>query len=68
MDHSIADHCSVLFGLPLAAFRSEASDPVDVRSEEVVVLRRCLIDHERTTSLGSAFFGVLKECFVEPGD
>jgi membrane fusion protein (multidrug efflux system) len=57
----------VLFGMPLAAFRSEASDPVDVRSEQLIVLRRCFIDHERITTLGPSSFGVLKECFVEPG-
>ncbi len=64
------DHKSLvlaIFGLTLAADRAEASDPVDARSAKVVVLRRCVIDHERITALGSPLVGILKECLVEPG-
>jgi RND family efflux transporter MFP subunit len=47
--------------------RTDAAGPSDSRSDEVVVLRRCTVDHERISSLGSMLYGVLKECLVEPG-
>jgi RND family efflux transporter MFP subunit len=37
-------------------------------SKELVVLRHCLIDHERNSGIGAALFGIMKECLVEPGD
>jgi membrane fusion protein (multidrug efflux system) len=57
----------LLIGLPFSGLRAVASDPAAERSDEVVVLRRCLVDHERISLVGPSSFGVLKECFVEPG-
>jgi RND family efflux transporter MFP subunit len=57
----------LLIGTSLTASRVDAVDPAGARSEEVVVLRRCTIDYERISMVGSSLFGILKECFVEPG-
>jgi HlyD family secretion protein len=46
---------------------ARAADPVDP-SADVIVLRRCLVDYEKTATLASMLNGVLKECLVEPGD
>jgi|GEM_PF-1884942 len=46
---------------------ADAADPVDP-SAEVVVLRRCPIDYERSATLGSSQYGVIQECLVVPGD
>jgi len=53
----------LLLGFSPACPRADAADP----SGEVIVLRRCIIENERVTSLGSSFYGILKECSVEPG-
>jgi RND family efflux transporter MFP subunit len=57
----------LLIGLPLSGLRAVASEPAAERSDEVVVLRRCLVDHERISLVGPSSPGILKECFVEPG-
>jgi RND family efflux transporter MFP subunit len=63
--HLIVGLLSVL--LSLSSRSGVASDRAPERSDGVIVLRRCLIDHERITSVGPSSFGILKECFVEPG-
>jgi RND family efflux transporter MFP subunit len=57
----------LLFGTSLAASQVDADDPAGTPSEQVVVLRRSTIEYERISSVGSSLFGILKECFVEPG-
>ncbi len=37
-------------------------------SEEVIVLRRCVLEFERTTLLGAPQSGLLQDCLVKPGD
>jgi RND family efflux transporter MFP subunit len=50
-----------------AAAPVHAGDPAEERSDDIIVLRRCIVDHDRTTSLGSPLHGVMKECLVEVG-
>jgi RND family efflux transporter MFP subunit len=38
------------------------------QSDEVIVLRRCVVDYERATGVGVGMNGVLQECLVAPGD
>jgi RND family efflux transporter MFP subunit len=58
----------ILFlGTSLVASRVDAVDPAGARSEDVVVLRRCTIDYEQVSLVGSSLVGILKECSVEPG-
>jgi RND family efflux transporter MFP subunit len=57
----------LLFGTSLVASRVDAVDPAGGRSGDVVVLRRCTIDYEQVSSVGSSLFGILHECLVEPG-
>jgi RND family efflux transporter MFP subunit len=57
----------LLFGTGVVASRVDESDPAGPRLEDVIVLRRCAIEYEQVTSVGSSLFGILKECTVEPG-
>lgn len=57
----------LLAGLTLLGGSAATADRAAETSDEVVVLRRCLIDHERITAVGPSSFGILKESFVEPG-
>ncbi|WP_406693547.1 efflux RND transporter periplasmic adaptor subunit [Singulisphaera sp. Ch08] len=47
--------------------RAVAADDTDP-SAEVLVLRRCPIDYERSATLGSNQYGVIQECLVVPGE
>jgi RND family efflux transporter MFP subunit len=47
----------------VAAAAGDAADP----SARVTVVRRCLVEYEQDTPVGPAVAGVLRECFVEPG-
>jgi RND family efflux transporter MFP subunit len=51
-----------LSGTALAGLRPDGDE-----SDGVIVLRRCVVDHERVSLVGSSLNGVLKECLVEPG-
>ena len=57
----------LLLGMFACSLPAVGSDRAPDRSDEVIVLRRCLIDHERISSVGASAYGILKECFVEPG-
>jgi RND family efflux transporter MFP subunit len=57
----------LLFGTSFAVTRVEAVDTADTWSDDLVVLRKCTIDYEQVSSVGSSLYGILKECFVEPG-
>jgi RND family efflux transporter MFP subunit len=59
---------ALLLALPPAGNQTKVRDPAGERSEGLVVLRHCLVDHERSAAVGPALFGILKECLVEPGD
>ena len=43
----------------------QAQDPAP--SVAGIVIRRCLMEYERNTPIGSSIYSVLKECAVEPG-
>jgi RND family efflux transporter MFP subunit len=43
---------------------AEDPDP----SAEVIVLKRCVIDYETSTAVGSSLHGMLQDCLVAPGD
>jgi RND family efflux transporter MFP subunit len=58
----------LLIGLTLWNRSAVAADRAAEPSDQVVVLRRCLIDHERISAVGPSAFGILKESFVEPGE
>jgi RND family efflux transporter MFP subunit len=58
---------TLLSGTVFAGLRADAADPTQDQSEGVIVLRRCVVDHERVSLVGSSLNGVLKECVVEPG-
>ncbi|MFO0910439.1 MAG: efflux RND transporter periplasmic adaptor subunit [Isosphaeraceae bacterium] len=47
----------------LAAVQAGPPDP----SAGTLVLRRCLVEYERNTQIGSPVYSVLEECHVEPG-
>jgi RND family efflux transporter MFP subunit len=49
-------------GPPPAA--EEGSDP----SADVLILRRCPLDYERSATMGSSHYGQIHECLVAPGD
>ena len=57
----------LLFGTCWVAPPVVAVDPAGARSENLVVLRRCTIDFEQVSMVGSSLFGILKECSIEPG-
>lgn len=54
----------VTFVLDPQAGAADMPDP----SAEVLVLRRCPIDYERSATLGSNQYGVIQDCLVAPGD
>src|SRR5258706_14731553 len=54
----------VTFVLDPQASAADKPDP----SAEVLVLRRCPIDYERSATLGSNQYGVIQDCMVAPGD
>jgi RND family efflux transporter MFP subunit len=54
----------VTFVLDPQAGAADAPDP----SAEVLVLRRCPVDYERSATLGSNQYGVIQDCLVAPGD
>lgn len=37
-------------------------------SAELTVLRRCVVDYEHSSTIGSHLYGVFEECLVAPGD
>ena len=53
----------VIIGLPPAG----ADDPPEAPCE-TITLRRCVLEFERSTLLGTATTGVLQDCLVKPGD
>jgi RND family efflux transporter MFP subunit len=53
--------------LVAAALAGPPADPGAGPSDDVIVIRRCAVDYERTTAVGSALHGVMKECLVEAG-
>jgi RND family efflux transporter MFP subunit len=57
----------LLFGTSLPASAVVAGDPAGAPSEGVIVLRRCTVDYQQITSVGSSLYGILQECAVEPG-
>jgi RND family efflux transporter MFP subunit len=59
---------ALLLALPPGEVPAEQRDKAAEDSEGVLVLRRCLIDHERSSAVGAALVGIMKECLVQPGD
>ena len=51
---------TLMMGAPV-----HAQDPA--ASVAGIVIRRCLMEYERNTPIGSSIYSVLKECAVEPG-
>jgi len=57
----------LLLSLPAAGDPGAGREQPPEHSDDVVVLRRCVVDHERVTLVGPGASGSLKESFVEPG-
>src|SRR5437868_1839914 len=44
------------------------TDDLTDPSADVLILRRCPVDYERSATMGSSQYGLIQECLVAPGD
>ena len=51
-----------------AAPASAQGPPVKKGADDLVVLRRCEVEYERSTSIGAPLGSVVQDCLVKPGD
>jgi RND family efflux transporter MFP subunit len=60
--------CILLLSTFLTAGLPGTSGAAPAPPSEPIVLRRCLLEYERSSILGSPGRGILQECLVRPGD
>ena len=60
--------CTLLLSTLLTAGFPETRGDEPAPPPESIVLRRCLLEYERSSILGAPGRGILQECLVRPGD